>query len=182
MTLRTLTLSTALCFATVTAASAQAVDPAKSFDAMLTGFEQECMSAAKAMPAEKYSFSPASLNIPGANYTGVRTFVQEVTHIAEANYYYASQVGGMKPEADLKAIDKITNKEEALKALTDSFAFSHKAFATLTPANAWEPLKMMPSATRASVAGGEVAHGFDHYGQMVEYLRINGIVPPASAK
>jgi len=61
-----------------------------------------------------------------------------------------------------------------------SFDFAHKAFAALTAKNAFESVR--GDQTRASIAGGLVAHGFDHYGQMVEYLRMNGIVPPASAK
>jgi hypothetical protein len=159
------------------------VDPAKSLDAALTGFEEECMGVAKTMPSEKYNFSPASLNIPGAKYGDVMTFVQEVRHIAQANYSYFARAGAMQPDVDVKAIGNITNKDEAVKALAGSFAFGHRAIATITAANAWEPVKGMgPTGTRAASAYGAVAHGFDHYGQLVEYLRMNGLVPPASAK
>jgi hypothetical protein len=191
--IRTTILAATLALASITTANAQMgtmtasatgpVDPAKSLDMMLTGFEQECMGVAKAMPADKYNFSPASLNIPGAKYDGVRTFVEEVRHIAQANYSYFMRAGAMKADVDVAAIGKITTKDEAVKALADSFVFGHKAIATITVANAWEPVKGAgPTGTRAVSAAGGVAHGFDHYGQLVEYLRMNGIVPPASVK
>ena len=134
------------------------------------------------MPAEKYAFTPASLNIVGANFAGVRTFAQEITHIAQANYYYFGLASRLKADVDSNAIGALETKEEAVKALADSFAFGHKAIATLTAANAFEVVPGPTVMTRVQMAGGAVAHGFDHYGQMVEYLRMNGIVPPASGK
>jgi uncharacterized damage-inducible protein DinB len=103
-----------------------------------------------------------------------------VGHVAQANYSYASRASGLKPDVDVKAIATMTNKDQLVAALTASFAFSHKAMETLTEKNAFESVGGMQ--TRVSVAGGLVAHGFDHYGQLVEYLRMNGMVPPASAK
>ncbi len=154
------------------------VEPAKSFDEMLTELQKEFTSAAEAMPAEKYGFAPPSTN--GAKFDGVRTFAQQITHVAQANYNYGSAVGNIKPELDVKALSKLTDKPQVLAALAASFAFVHKAIATLTPQNAFE--SAYGNASRASLAGGVVAHAFDHYGQIVEYLRMNGIVPPASAK
>ena len=157
-------------------------DPVQIYDAALSGLESEFMGAAKAMPADKYNFTPASLNIPGAKYSDVKTFVQEVTHVAQANYYYFAAAAGSKPSVDVKAIGNITPKDEAVQALAASFAFGHKAVAALTAANSAEVVKGMPMTTRASAVSFGIAHAFDHYGQMVEYLRMNGIVPPASAK
>ncbi len=151
------------------------IEPAKSFDAMLTGFEKELTSAAKAMPADKYSYAPTA-----GTFKGVRTFAGQVTHITAANYYYASMLGGQKIDVNLDAIGKLQDKDKILDALAASFVFAHKAIASLTAKNAFESVH--ETETRASLAGGVVAHGFDHYGQMVEYLRMNGIVPPASAK
>jgi len=165
------------------AKSAGPVAPAKTFDAMLKGFEDEMMGVAKAMPAEKYSFAPsAAIFVPSqtTDYKGVRTFGEMVLHIAQANYYYASAFGAMKPDVDLKALGNLKTKDEIVAALVASFAFTHKAIATLTIENAFDAVR--GDNTRASLAGGVVAHGFDHYGQLVEYLRMNGIVPPASAK
>jgi hypothetical protein len=159
------------------------ITPSASFDAMLTGLEKEFTSAAKAMPAEKYSFAPNPAifaSSQNADFKTVRTFAQEITHVAQANYYYGSAVGAMKPDIDVKTLEKLTDKDQVLAALAASFAFVHKAIATLTPANAFESVH--GDSTRASLAGGVVAHAFDHYGQMVEYLRMNGITPPASVK
>jgi hypothetical protein len=159
------------------------IEPAKSFDEMLTGFEAEMMGVAKAMPAEKYDFAPSdAVFVPSqkTEYIGVRTFGAMVIHIAQANYFYGSAVGKMKPDVDVKALSDLKDKEKIVAALETSFAFTHKAIATLTPANAFESVR--GDTTRASLAGGVVAHGFDHYGQLVEYLRMNGIVPPASQK
>lgn len=154
------------------------IAPSKTFDEMLNDLQKEFTSAAEAMPADKYSFAPPSAQ--GAKFDGVRTFAQEVTHVAQANYYYGSAVGKMKPDIDVKTLGTLTDKTQILAALAASFAYVHKAIATLTPQNAFESVH--GESTRAALAGGVVAHAFDHYGQMVEYLRMNGIVPPASAK
>jgi hypothetical protein len=159
------------------------VEPAKSFDGMLSDFEKEFVPLAEAMPAEKYDFAPsAAIFVPGqgSEYATVSTFRKMVLHVAAANYYYASAVSGMKPDVDVKALADIKGKDKAIDALKASFVFAHKAFATLTVKNAFESVH--GTETRASLAGGLVAHGFDHYGQLVEYLRMNGIVPPASRK
>jgi uncharacterized damage-inducible protein DinB len=161
------------------------IEPAKSFDAMLTSFEEEMMPLAKAMPAEKYDFAPSAAIFAASqttDYNGVRTFGAMVQHIAAANYLYASRFGGIKPDVDAKELadGKLKTKDEIVAALAASFAFTHKAMATLTAQNAFESVRGMN--TRASVAGAVVAHGFDHYGQLAEYLRMNGIVPPASQK
>jgi uncharacterized damage-inducible protein DinB len=150
---------------------------------MLTGFEKELMGVAKAMPADKYDFAPSSGIFAASQkteYTGVRTFGAMLLHIAQANYFYGGGLSGIKPDVDMKALSALKDKEKIVAALEASFVFEHKAIGTLTPANAFESVR--GNATRASLAGGVVAHGFDHYGQLVEYLRMNGIVPPASVK
>jgi hypothetical protein len=165
-----------------TAAGTQ-IDPAKSFDEVLSGFEKEMMGVAKAMPAEKYGFAPsAAVFVPSqkTEYTGVRTFGAMVIHIAQANYFYSGGLSGLKPDVDVKALSALKDKDKIVAALEASFAFTHKAIGTLTTQNAFESVR--GDTTRASLAGGVVAHGFDHYGQLVEYLRMNGIVPPASQK
>jgi len=174
-----------------TLAGAQAVGsvatPAAAFDSQMSVIESEMMGAVKAMPADKYSFAPsAAIFVPGqkTEFATVRTFAQQATHVAEANYFFYGIVSGLKPDVDPQAILKITNKDDVVAALAGSFAFAHKAIATLTAANAFEVIKSPEPGfqTRATLASFGVSHGFDHYGQMVEYLRMNGIVPPASAK
>jgi hypothetical protein len=159
------------------------IEPAKSFDGMLSSFEEEMVPLAKAMPAEKYDFAPSAAIFvagQGSEYTGVSTFRAMVLHVAAANYSYGGMVSGMKPDVDVKGLANIKGKDDAVAALTASFAFAHKAMGTLTVQNAFESVR--GTQTRASLAGGLVAHAFDHYGQLVEYLRMNGIVPPASRK
>jgi uncharacterized damage-inducible protein DinB len=159
------------------------IEPSKSFDALLKIYEDEMMGAVNAMPADKYSFAPSEAIFKadqGVKYDGVRTFGQMVAHVAQANYYFYSTLGGAKPDVDMKAVGNLTSKEDTVKALAASFAYGHKQIAALTAANAFASVK--DDQTKASMVAFGIAHGFDHYGQLVEYLRMNGIVPPASQK
>jgi len=161
--------------------------PAAAFDSQLSIIEFEMMGAVKAMPADKFDFAPSqAIFVPGqkTEFATVRTFAQQATHVAQANYFFYSVVSGLKPEVDMDGLPKLTKKDDVVAALAGSFAFAHKAIATLTPANAFEVVKLPEPGmwTRGTLAAFGVAHAFDHYGQMVEYLRMNGIVPPASAK
>jgi len=163
------------------------VTPSKAVDSQLSLIESEMMGAVKAMPAEKYDFAPsAAIFVPGqtTEFATVKTFAQQATHVAQANYFFYTVVSGLKPDADVAGIAKLTKKDEVVAALANSFAFGHKAIATLTVANAFEVVSIQEPGiyTRATLAEFGVSHAFDHYGQMVEYLRMNGIVPPASAK
>jgi hypothetical protein len=161
--------------------------PAKAFDSQLSLIEEEMMGAVKAMPADKYAFAPSSaIFVPGQKieFDKVRTFAEQATHVAEANYFFYNVVSGLKPDVDVKGIEKLTRKEDVVAALAGSFAFAHKAIATLTPANSFEVIKSPEPGfqTRATLASFGISHCWDHYGQLVVYLRMNGIVPPASAK
>jgi hypothetical protein len=167
--------------ATPAAAPASTVDPAKSFDASVSQIERLWTGAAQAMPAEKYGFAPsAAIFVPGqtVKYDGVRTFAQIVTHTIQVNYGLFAAIGGIKPDVDTAAIAKLTSKDDIVKALADTFAFAHKAVANVTAANAFDSVR--GTQTRASILASAVGHANDEYGQAVEYLRMNGIVPPAS--
>jgi uncharacterized damage-inducible protein DinB len=161
--------------------------PAAAFDSQLSAVEGETMSAVKAMPADKFDFAPSqAIFVPGqkTEFATVRTFAQQATHVAEANYFFYNIVSGLQPDVDPRGILKLTKKEDVVAALAGSFAYAHKAIATLTAANAFEVIKSPEPGfqTRATLASFGISHCWDHYGQMVEYLRMNGIVPPASAK
>ena len=163
------------------------VTPAVALDSELSLIEGEMMGAVKAMPPEKFGFAPsAAIFVPGqtTEFATVRTFVQQATHVAQANYFFFAALSGLKPDVDMKKIPNLANKDEVVSALAASFAFGHKAIATLTTANAFEVLKTPEPGiqTRATLAGFAISHANDHYGQMIEYLRMNGVVPPASAK
>ncbi len=159
------------------------VEPSKSLDALLSMYESEMMGLVNAMPADKYDFAPSQAIFKPeqvTKYDGVRTFGQMVGHVAQANYYFYGSLGGGKPDVDVKAIGSMTSKEDLVKALAASFAYAHKQIASMTAANAFASVK--DDQTKASMVAFGIAHGFDHYGQLAEYLRMNGIVPPASAK
>jgi uncharacterized damage-inducible protein DinB len=164
------------------------IDPGKSMDGLLKIYEEEIMGAVNAMPGEKYSFAPSAaifkedqkVDYLSPENKGVKTFGQTVGHVAQANYFFFGISWGAKPDADVKAMGSMTSKEDTVKALAGSFAYAHKQLATLTAANAFASVK--DDSTRTSMAAFGIAHMCDHYGQLVEYLRMNGIVPPASQK
>jgi hypothetical protein len=151
-------------------------------DGEIGAIEKQILAAADAMPESKFNFSPESLNIPGSDYKGVRTFALQVKHVVASNYAIWSPLTGDQFPDDFMggagpAI--ITSKAEIVKFLKDSFALGHKAEATLTTHNMLQKPGNSKSY-RLRIAMFAVEHAFDHYGQMVEYLRMNGIVPPGS--
>jgi DinB family protein len=189
---------TVACFAFCMAASAQqaakpktAAKPAapptisSELNTQLSIVEHEFVSAAEAMPEDKYNFAPSDSM---GNFKGVRTFAQEVKHVATANFAFFSAILGQAPPAgvSLEALngpDDIQSKDQIVKYIKDSFALGHKAFATINARNAVTLVPKPPIPffkTRLMLASFGCTHAFDHYGQMVEYLRMNGIVPPAS--
>ena len=147
--------------------------PSATYDKLLSGMEKEFVDAAEAMPEDKFNFSPTQ-----GEFKGVRSFGAQVKHVAEANYYF---FGGGMSEADMKtksdAIEKLTAKADIIQALKDSFTQAHTFIGGITPENAFV---MTASGTRGGMSAFGIAHMMDHYGQMVVYLRMNGIVPPAS--
>jgi len=155
---------------------------ASTVDRQISTIEKQVLDAAEAMPEDKFNFSPEGLKIPGSDYTGVRTFAVELKHIAASNYFLWSPITGDKlPEGlgDGNGSETMKSKADILKFLKDSFALGHRAAATLTAENMLQPPEHSKSP-RLYLATFGVSHAFDHYGQIVEYLRMNGIVPPAS--
>jgi len=153
-------------------------------DRQVSQYEKNVVEAADAMPSDKFDFTPASLNIPGAAYKDVRTFATLVKHTATANYRFWTTLTGEKMPENIKGPngpDELKTKEQIMQFLKDSFAVGHRAAKTLTAENALEQVPFFRGTqARLFVASGAVIHDADEYGQMVEYLRMNGIVPPAS--
>ncbi len=149
----------------------------------LSSVESEFVPAAEAMPEDKFNFAPSTSM---GDFHNVRTSGEQVKHVAAVNYMLGAAILGEKPPVELKdegAPDTVKTKADAIKFLKDSFAYAHKALASISDANAhdliqipWGPNK----EARVSMALIMLEHPWDHYGQMVEYLRMNGIVPPAS--
>jgi uncharacterized damage-inducible protein DinB len=149
----------------------------KMYESQLKMIDSEVVALAEAMPADKYDFVPAK----GA-FEKVRTFGEQVTHIAETIYEVSAPMQGEEMPAEAKAKpDK--SKEQIVKYLKASMLYAHKAVAGITDANAMEPVANpfgKNKTTRLYLASVPIWHSFDHYGQMVVYARMNGVVPPAS--
>lgn len=164
------------------------IDPAKSLDAAVTNLEKQLVPLAEAMPADKYNFSPSSGSFKAGvavDYKGVRTFGQELAHLIQVNDQLFLGVQGIsEPDAattaKIASIGKMTQKDDLIKALKESFANAHVAVASLTTENAWERAGRAATSTRAEEVTHALGHAYNLYGQLVEYLRMNGIVPPAS--
>jgi hypothetical protein len=153
-----------------------------ALDSWIANTEAHVVPAADAMPDAGYSFAPA---LTMGEFKGVRTFAQQVKHLAANNYWMAALILGDSATADMyneTGPDSVRTKAEILDYVRGSFSALHTAVATIDPGNVVQPTRT-PSAwqkTRLSFAIDAVAHSFDHYGQLVEYLRMNGIVPPDS--
>ena len=149
------------------------------FDKTLTNTEKEFVSLVAAMPADRFAFAPTA-----GKFDGVRNFGQQAKHVAAVlNKLSAALLGEASPGNE-SGPDSMTAKDEILQYVKDAFAHAHKAVATLTNANLLEetvdPFDPKGKRTRVDSVGIMSSHTFDHYGQMVEYARMNGIVPPAS--
>ena len=158
---------------------------ASAIDREISLAEKQVVDAAEAMPEDKFDFSPEKLSLPGSDYKGVRTFGEQLKHVAASNYLIWSPITGEKPPDtvnDGKGPDNMKAKADIMKYVKDSFAFGHKAVGTLNSSNLVEPIKSGSGrpTTRLFLATFAAAHCFEHYGQLVQYLRMNGIVPPAS--
>jgi uncharacterized damage-inducible protein DinB len=157
----------------------------QALDTWITNAEKDVVSAADAMPEDKYSFAPTA-----GQFAGVRSFGQQVKHLAANNYRMAARILGQTPTPDQEfetGPETIQSKEQILGYVKGSFTALHQAVAATTADNALTPV--MPTRlgtakqnTRVEFAVDAVAHSYDHYGQMVEYLRMNGIVPRSSRK
>jgi uncharacterized damage-inducible protein DinB len=170
----------ALCAAAQEKKPEPAPTVASVLEKQLSLVEKEVVSAAEAMPEEKYSFAPSD-----GEFKGARTFAQQVRHIGSATNMLFGAFYGEKADFELaeKGPANVTTKAQIVEYVKAAFAKGHRAIATLTPEDATPKLENPPFGlvdTRLGAASFACAHAFDHYGQMVVYLRINGIVPPAS--
>jgi uncharacterized damage-inducible protein DinB len=144
-----------------------------------TMIEQSFVSLADAMPDEKYGFKPTD----GA-FTGVRTFAEQVKHVACSNFGFFTEIEKKEPPSscDTGGPSPARSKAELMTYLRESFEYAQRVLRTMTPANALEPAggPYGGKSTRLGLTTLAVWHASDHYGQLVVYLRMNGIVPPAS--
>ena len=150
-------------------------------DRVISNTEEEFVPAAEAMPEDKFDFAPSN-----GEFKGVRTFAQQIKHVAAVNYEVGAAILEQKPPVELNGEAgpaSITSKADIIKFLKDSFAYVHKAVGTINDSNLTETVRSPfgeGKVTRLGMACAASWHAYDHYGQMVEYLRMNGIIPPAS--
>jgi hypothetical protein len=156
---------------------------AKVMDAQLSSVEKEVVSLAEAMPADKYGFAPSQ-----GEFKGVRTFAQQAKHIASTNWGVCASALGEKPPTETgegeKGPDSVSTKDQIVKYLKDSYSYCHQAALALTNTNLTDQIGYQGGdknkEARLLWVNIPIWHSYDHYGQMVEYARMNGIVPPAS--
>ena len=154
---------------------------AESVSGTLQFAEGNFIGLAEAMPEDKYSYIPTV-----GKFEGVRSFGEQVKHVACAQFAFFSEFERKKPPEDCEkgGHDPATTKAELIKYLKDSFDYSNRVLATLTANNALERVEGRYAGpnTKLGISVVAVWHITDHYGQLVEYLRLNGIVPPMTQK
>jgi uncharacterized damage-inducible protein DinB len=155
----------------------------RALRALFTVVQKNIVAAAEAMPADKYGFAPAD-----GEFQGVRTFAQQVKHLAATNHILAAAALGEAPPADAGdevGPETVRTKAEILAYLSASFAHLGKALDEVGESEVTvksSPISPLQgaTATRLALVSEALIHAYDHYGQIVEYLRMNGVVPPAS--
>jgi DinB family protein len=181
-------VTTALLLALSAAAFAQNLPPTPKtvteiLQRSVTNSEKQFVDAAEAMPADKFDFAPTA-----GEFKGVRTFGQLLKHTAATNMFVASVLLGEKPPAGgFEGPEDVKGKDAILKYVKDSFEAAQKAVAKVDKDSAAEQLPNPfnpkgPNVTRLGMSLIFLGHTADEYGQMVEYLRMNNIIPPASRK
>ncbi len=142
----------------------------------IAGVEKQITGIATEMPADKYGFAPTQ----GA-FTGVRDFAAQIKHAAAEQLLIATTILGEKVTPDMeneRGPDSVRTREDVLRYLRESFATLKRAAEATTAENAFALVKPGSATTRVGLIMGAVTHTSNHYGQVVEYLRMNGLTPP----
>jgi len=163
----------AFLFAAVASAQNQTVNPLTATSkAIFNISKRDVMGSVETIPEDLWSFQPTK---------DVRTVGQLFAHIADAQYEFCGVA--TEGEAASKDIEKTAKaKGEIVAALKEAFDYCDSAYAKLTDAKAAETVKMFGmTATRLGIMDFNVAHNMEHYGNLVTYMRLKGIVPPSSA-
>jgi uncharacterized damage-inducible protein DinB len=187
--LRLLILVVVFAYLTLPAASAQATDAgfpdelspslAGSAKAMHAMIRRDLAEAAENMPADEYAFRPTPQ---------VRSFGQIIGHVVDANFFFCSQAAGEKSAATVDH-EQITDKAGLVKALNDSLVYCDRVYAATTDANFVQPLQIAnvvgtgsTNTVRGAVLLYNIAHNYEHYGNLAVYMRLKGHVPPSTAR
>lgn len=143
--------------------------------------EGNFLGVAEAMPENKYDYVPTS-----GKFDDARSFGEQVKHVACAQFAFFNEFEGQKPPDDCEkgGHNPAKTKAELINYLKDSFDYSNRVIASLTASNALDRIEGRYAGpnTKLGISVVSVWHVTDHYGQLVEYLRMNGIVPPMTQK
>jgi uncharacterized damage-inducible protein DinB len=163
------------------AATATAPRPPQTYPMFLQGqyatLKRNITGSAEKMPAEHFSFRPSP---------EVMTYAELIAHVLDVQYSYCSAVKGVASPAAKDLVKTTTTKAAVIQLANDSFAFCDDVMAALTPENAQEMITVGVAPNQRQIARANqltmlVVHGNEHYGNLVTYMRIKGIVPPSSA-
>ncbi len=162
-------------------AAGNTVEPSALYEKAVAGVEKQFVPLAEAMPADKFDFAPTQ-----GEFKGVNNFGAMAKHVAQANMmFYGAVLGEKASPEEMKASEAATGRDQILAMLKKSFEMGHRAAASINASNAFQTVDSPfggPAVSRAGLMTTAIAHAMDHYGQMVEYARMNGIIPPASRK
>ena len=165
---------------TATCLGQQSITPA--IERQFNKIESDILTSAEAMPEDKYTFTPENLQIKGSDFKGVRTFAGQIMHLATDNIFIWSAITGDSVRADIEDVNgpkTIKTKKDAIEYLKSSFAIGRKAISTLTNQNSMDMIQFRwRKLPRLDLAFYALTHANEHYGQMVIYLRMCGIIPP----
>ena len=173
-------LVTALLAQTSDAGADQSLSPslASTAKAMHASIRRNLADAAESMPAEDYPFRPTP---------EVRTFAQLIGHVTNANLFFCSAAKGA-PFPSKGNAETVTTKDAAVKALRDSLAYCDAAYQETTDASFGQPARIAglgnkpTETTRGVILMFNTTHNNEHYGNIVVYLRLKGVVPPSTAR
>jgi uncharacterized damage-inducible protein DinB len=146
--------------------------------AMHTIIRRNLVEAAEKMPVAEFAFKPTP---------DVRSFAQVVGHLANGNFYFCAQAKG-EASPSKENFERATDRDAILKGLRDSLAYCDSAYNETTDANFNQAMKVAApggvnaQASRGSVLVFNTAHNNEHYGNMIVYLRLKGVVPPSTAR
>jgi uncharacterized damage-inducible protein DinB len=160
-----------VCFLAPVAGSAEESPLTAHNKVIYAGLKGLLLRSAERMPEENYGFKPTE---------SVRSFGQIVGHVADSQYLFCSRVLGEKNPAP-KVEETRTSKADLIAALKEAFAYCDKAYNGMTDSSSVQLVKLFgQDAPRLGVLNVNNAHGAEHYGNLVTYMRMKNIVPPSS--
>lgn len=180
---KALTSSIISCFIFVSICFGQQSPPfSTAIERQFNKIESDILLSAEAMPENKFYFTPETLGIKNSDFNGVRTFAGQIMHLATDNILIWSSITGDTSRADITDVNgprSIKTKTDILKYLKSSFDLGRRAISMVTAKNSMDMIEFRGrNLPRLDLAFYALTHANEHYGQMVVYLRMCGIVPP----